>query len=156
MFKTVLLVDQDENSKTYTARGIKNVTGSKVGAKVANKVAKEILFKTHPLFYHACPFVFSEGHIQLPKTNEFYWLPEYENRTSIEVLLPSNPQISEWVVLFYNLTGMAGLVSLEDPCVIVLKSKHRIMGFDEPLRCDIPFSSLRLTFMGDINGWVVT
>jgi hypothetical protein len=30
------------------------------------------------------------------------------------------------------------------------------MGLDEPLLCDMPFMSLRLTFLGDVDGWVIT
>ena len=156
MFKTVFLVDQDEAAKTYTARGVSAVTGKRVTNKAAQKVATEIMLKSHPLYYNAYPFVWSQGCINLPKTNEFYWIPEYEKNITIDVVLPPDPKMHDWVVLFYNLTSVAGEVTMEDPLRMKLISKHRLMGLDEPMLCDIPFSSLRLTFVGDIDGWIVT
>jgi len=156
MFKTVFLVDQDEASKTLTSKGVSAITAKKVGNKTAVKMTNEILRKTHPFFYHVYPFVWSKGDIKLPKTKEFYWIPEHEQNTTIDIVLPENPEIGDWVVLFYNLTSIAGEVTMVDPLKMKLRSKHRIMGYDEPMMCDIPFSSLRLTFLNAIDGWVVT
>ena len=68
-----------------------------------------------------------------------------------------NIQLFDWVSLFYEQTTALTKLSNEALTKINIRGNgNRIMGLDEPLYCDMPFISLRLTFLGDVDGWVIT
>lgn len=83
---------------------------------------------------------------------------KFEKNCPKEIILPEPSARYNWVVFEH---GMSDLVRFgeEDfsPIVIrCIKNKHKIMGSYEPLICDIPFASLRLTYLDDTVGWVLT
>jgi hypothetical protein len=83
---------------------------------------------------------------------------KFEKNCPKEIILPEPSARYNWVVFEH---GMADLVNIGEydfsPIVIrCIKNKHKIMGSYEPLICDIPFASLRLTYLDETLGWVLT
>jgi hypothetical protein len=100
-------------------------------------------------------FYFSDGSVYLKESNQFYNMEHIVHKT--DLILPKDIHINDWIVLLYEQQTTAKLVSYEKITPIkIYGNGRRIMGLDEPLICDMPFMSLRLTFLGDIEGWVVT
>lgn len=152
MFKTQFLVDQDDYSKTINQLNTFELSSKRIDYEVRKKTFLDIFHKT---VWGVNLFYFSKGGVELKQTNQLYCLEHIPHNT--DLILPKNPNLHDWIVLFYEQTTIALDVSFDRLTKIKIRGNgKRIMGFDEPLICDMPFISLRLTFMGDIDGWVVS
>lgn len=145
MFKTTFLVSEDYNSKTFTSGDVltnKNIARklSKVG-RVGEHFRNEM-------------FVFSEGALEIKQPNQLYQLEHNPYKT--DILLPKDPKFLEWVVLYYNINNIGQDLTIENPSKIkIYGNGKKIMGLDEPLFCDLVFSSLRLTYLNNTDGWII-
>jgi hypothetical protein len=100
-------------------------------------------------------FSFSSGSVHLNNVNHVYSLEHIPHNT--DLILPKNIKLTDWVVLHYEQTTTINFVSNDKKTPIKIRGNgNRIMGLDEPLICDMSFQTLRLTFLGEIDGWVVT
>lgn len=153
MLKTVLLTNENAEFKDYCALNVDYLNNEKF-LRPKQKIFNDIMIKRQGRIN--CPnFYFTKNEVFLKKTNEIYnieYIP-YSN----DIVLPKKIQLLDWVVLFYEQTTSMLSVSHEALAKIkIFGNGQRIMGLDEPLICDLPFMSLRLTFLGDVDGWVVT
>lgn len=146
MFNTVFLKDEDDFSKAYKS---KTITTQKINKKY---LASSIVDSA--LNWRFDYFSFSSGRVELHKTNFIYFL-EYMPEKS-DIVLPKNPNLMDWVLLCYSSSDMAFNLNFDRITQMkIYGNKNRIMGFDEPLTCDMQFSSLRFSFAGDIDGWII-
>jgi hypothetical protein len=115
------------------------------------KIVKEIPQKTGRI----ARFSIEKGGIVLPKPNEIYFVEHLPYNS--DLILPRDIQLNDWVVISFESIDVALSISAEKITKIKIRGNgRRIMGLDEHLVCDMPFHSLRLTFLGDVDGWVVT
>jgi len=151
----MFLSDQNEhylefknvNALPKNYRGINSAEKNKVVTEVLNNTNKIKMFLVH------------NGDVYLKHTNSIYcleFMPE-----SCDIVLPSKPQRLDWVVLHYEPGTVADQFKLHDMRSsfqkwVIRSNDERIMGLDEKLICDMPFISLRLTYIDKIDGWVVT
>lgn len=146
MFNTVFLKDENDFSKAYKSKTIVN-----------QKVNKQYLTNSivnSALNWNFDYFSFSSGRVELNRTNFIYFL-EYMPEKS-DIILPKNPNLMDWVLLCHNTFDMAFNLNFDKITKMkIYGNSNRIMGFDEPLICDMQFASLRLTFGGDIDGWII-
>lgn len=150
MFNTVFLENEDENSKTFSRLNV-----NQHASKVLNYDQKKVfLEKIGDAAGRIGLFFFSDGSYEIKRVNQIYCLEHVPLNT--DLLLPKYPKLMDWVVLYYEQTTIITKVSGEKITKIKLNGNgNRIMGLDEPLLCDMAFMSLRLCFMGSIEGWVV-
>lgn len=153
MLKTVLLTNENAEFKDYSQLNVEYLNHEKF-LKTKQRIFHDIMIKKQGRVH--CPnFYFTKNEIFLQKPNEVYSIEYIPYRT--DIVLPKKIQLLDWVVLFYEQTTSMLSVSQEALAKIkIFGNGQRIMGLDEPLFCDLPFMSLRLTFLGDIDGWVVT
>jgi len=115
------------------------------------KINQEIIIRSAK----AQQFNFSEGKVELSQSNDIFYL-EYIP-CNIDIVLPIPNNVLSWVVLLYNIDNVLFDVSYDHyPKIKLYGNGKRIMGLNEPMICDIPFSSLKLTFVDEVNGWIVT
>lgn len=151
MIRTVFLNQEGEGVKRFNSFNVFDITKKRFDVSKRIKQAYDVSNKTR----HINMFFFTDGSVELKNCNFIYCLEHIPYNT--DMLLPKNPKLLDWVLLHYEQTTVADVVSFERVTKIKLRGNgQRIMGLDEPLNCDIPFMSLRLTFLGDIDGWVVT
>lgn len=151
MIQTVFLNQQEEGIKFFNSRNLFDLTEKRLNKNNRIKIARNVIKKTNSINM----FFFSDGSVELSKCNEIYCLEHIPYNT--DMILPKTPRLMDWILLYYEQTTVAVNVSHERITRIKLRGNgNRIMGLDEPLVCDMPFMSLRLTFLGDIDGWVVT
>jgi len=118
-----------------------------------NKVGKQI---TGKMRYAGCiDAIISKGAVHLPLANEIYTL-EALTKTSYDLVLPNNPKFLDWIVLSILTDDVITSVDFDQFPLIRIKSKENIMSHNEDLICDVPFMSLRLTYTGVTDGWVIT
>lgn len=151
MIKTVFLTQEDDGSKTFNSLNVFDLTKNKLKINERIKIVSDISNKAKNIDM----FFFSDGSVELKKCNQIYCLEHIPHNT--DMILPKKPNLMDWVLLYYEQTTTVLNVSYDKPTKINLRGNgNRIMGLDEKLICDMPFMSLRLTFLGDIDGWVVT
>ena len=153
MYTTTLLRDDAEGNREFF--------WSSLGAdKTLSSFNKNFLKKelSNAIYYNGQLLTYiSKGANHLPFVNQIYYL-EFLPRSNIELVLPKPNKMLDWVVLHLGTTESFSKINLDNkPKIKVLtKDNDRIMGFNEPLHCDIPFMSLRLTYTDHSNGWVIT
>jgi hypothetical protein len=151
MLRTVFLKEEELGIKVFNSLNVFNLTKNKLKTKERIKIASEISVMSRRVDM----FLFNDGSVELKKCNQIYCLEHIPYNT--DMLLPKKPNLMDWVLLYYEQTTAALDVSYEKITRIKLRGNgNRIMGLDEHLVCDMPFMSLRLTFLGDVDGWVVT
>lgn len=148
MITTTFFTDQDESSKTYKSLNVSEVSGKYISRNLLDIAS----FNELPRARH---FNNYGGRTFIDNVNTVYYL-DYVKGTC-DIVLPKNPKPQNWVVLLYR-----PIVTFEDfnidttSHIKVYGNGKRIMNLDEPLFCDVQFASLRLTFIDDINGWIIT
>lgn len=150
MFNTLLLSEEDHNVRTYSRMNVFELSSNVLSYRKKRKILSELSQKTNQINL----FFFSDGTVELTKPNELYCLEHIPENT--DLILPKNPNLMDFVVLFYEQSTSAAIVSFDKLTRIKLYgNRNRIMGLDEPLVCDMPFMSLKLVFGGDIDGWII-
>jgi hypothetical protein len=83
---------------------------------------------------------------------------QFEKNCPKEIILPEPSARYNWVVFEHGMSDLAQLGEYYFSPIVIkcIKNKHKIMGSYEPLICDIPFAALRLTYLDDTVGWVLT
>jgi hypothetical protein len=83
---------------------------------------------------------------------------KFEKNCRKEIILPEPSARYNWVVFEHGMSDLVELGNYEFYPIFIkcIKNKHKIMGCYEPLICDIPFAALRLTYLDDTVGWVLT
>lgn len=154
MFKTQFLTDEREGMKSFNALNTYQVSSKRITPEMRAQTFGEISQTTR----RTIGYRVSSGNVYLPFTNRLYCIEHLPYHS--DIVLPKALNILDWVVLFYEQTTLALNVSREygqrQTFKLYSTDKQRIMGLDEPLNCDMPFMSLRLTFLGDIDGWAVS
>lgn len=151
MFRTQFLVNEDEGWKDFSSNNTFQLSSKRIDLQLRKQTLAEIHQRTTSVQM----FSFSSGAVELKYPNTLYCLEHLPANT--DLLLPKSPNLQDWVVLFYEQTTLATKVSREKLTKIKIRGNgKRIMGLDEHLVCDMPFMSLRLTFLGDMDGWVVS
>lgn len=141
----------DEYNKTFESYNTSSVAASVMKPIERLQVVSEVANKTRRI-----P-VLSEnkGYYRLPKCNEIYNLHHIPG--NVDVILPKPQVYLDWIVLWYHQDQTIFQVSFEKhSCLKLYSNGERVMGLNEPMICDIPFMSLRLTYVGPVQGWVVT
>jgi len=150
MYKTVFLVGEDGNSKTFNSLNTYNLSSKRVSHNDRLGIIKDINEKSR----HNINFSFSAGMFEIPAPNHIYLLEH--NSYKKDILMPKNPKPLDWVLLYYEQTTTIFKVSEDIKTKLTIYGNgQRMMGYDEPLYCDMEFLSLRLTFINDIDGWIV-
>lgn len=150
MFKTVFLSDEGDYHKTFNSRNVKSLTEKKFNNAQRFRLINDISQKS----FGCQNFYFSDGSVYLKDVNQIYCIEHLADKT--DLVLPKDPKMFDWVLLYYDQTNVVFDVSNENRAKIKLYGNgNRIMGFDEPLHCDMEFLSLRLTFIDLIEGWVI-
>jgi len=151
MFSTTVLKDDlDHNKQFLWTKSFENkVLSVKDKVKTNRDVATKIRFEGSLITY------ISAGAVQLPLSNKIYTL-ENITRASYDLLLPKNPKFLDWIVLSVLTDDVITSVDFDQFPLIRIKSKDNIMSHNEDLVCDVPFMSLRLTYTGVTDGWVLT
>jgi hypothetical protein len=152
MFGTTLLKKEDYNFKEFSTDR-PNYTKQRKFDKAKIRLISDVQAMNG---FISCPnFYFSDGSVYLQSPNTVYSLEYIPYNT--DLILPKNIQLFDWISLFYEQTTALTKLSNEALTKINIRGNgNRIMGLDEPLYCDMPFISLRLTFLGDVDGWVIT
>lgn len=150
MIKTTFLTNEGNNFKEFKLIKPEYYSKNKFN-NFKNKFINDVF--TSNLNFNL--FHIERGEIFLKQTNQIYCLDFIPY--SSDIILPKHIQLNDWIILYYEQTTSATCVSNDKITKIKIHGNgHRIMGFDEPLLCDMPFMTLRMTFLGDIDGWVVT
>lgn len=150
MLRTVLLEDENENVKTFSfSRNMKTaslISGSNK-QNILNSIHKETRSKDHTLYR-------TDGVIELKNSNSVYMLSFLS--VSTDIVLPKSPKPMDYVVLTYDPTDVAQVISKDNLTKIKLYGNGKnIMGLNEYMKCDVPFYTLRLVFVDDAYGWVI-
>ena len=152
LFATIFLNNEDGIKKDFRIFRPEYIRGSKFDD------AKSRLIQDVDALngFISCPnFYFSDGSVHLTKPNTVYSMEYIPHNT--DLILPKDIQLCDWVALFYEQTTTLEVLTGDRLTKINIRGNgKRIMGLDEPLLCDMPFMSLRLTFLGDVDGWVIT
>lgn len=146
MINTVLLHNEAENFKDFNYSNVVNLTH-----KVVKSAAVDISRFNDT--YFAPNFEFTSGNVYLEPNTVF--CIEYINEKR-DLVLPKNPKPLDWVSLWHEQhTVIFDLTNVNKRPIKLYGNGSRIMGLDEPLICDIEFQTLKLTFLNDIEGWVI-
>lgn len=150
MIKTTFLTNEDYNFKEFRSISSSYAQNEKF-YDFKQKFFTEVFEKTRQIDL----FYIKKGEVFLRKVNQIYCLDYLPYNA--DIVLPKPENIHDWVVLHYEQTTSSTVLSLERKGAIKIRGGgKRIMGLDEHLVCDMQFLSLRLTFLGDVDGWVVT
>lgn len=150
MIKTTFLSNEDYNFKEFHSFNVFTTTGFSFNPYKKQKIVNDIINKTCQII----PFYIKSGEVFLKHVNFIYCLEDVKYNT--DIVLPSNPKPTDWLVLYYEQTTAFNLTNEKFTKILLKRNKERIMGYDEDLVCDIPFLSLRLTYLDKQNGWLVT
>ena len=152
MINTMFLVNQiSEKDKTFSSSIVSELTSKVLEKKDKIKINTEVAHTTRNIQ----SFSISKGKVYLGRANQIFCLEHMQG--NVDIVLPKPENILDWIVLWYDQDKTIFNVSYEKHSKIKLYGNgKKIMGFDEPLICDIPFMTLRLTFVNDIDGWIVT
>lgn len=151
MLRTNFLISESEGNKSFSNGNVFELTANKLPLTDRVKLAKEIgksAASSQEWYF------FNQMNVEL-KSNQVYCLEHVG--VNADLVLPKNPKKDDWVLLYYEPTTMYQKVSFDvKRNITIYGNKKRIMGYDEPLICDMEFSSLRLSFIDDIIGWMVS
>lgn len=153
MLKTILLTHEDDVSKTFSYDAVDSLVSGVIGRSIKQKVVPDIMQKT----MRTNMFFFRNGDIELKRCNEVYAIDFVQEST--DLILPKAPSIHDWVLLHYGPTIIAKSISNQshqNPRIKISGNGERIMGYDEPLICDVAFSSLRFIYLDKSNGWAIS
>jgi hypothetical protein len=150
VLKTTFFSKQDDGIKCFNSLNLTAVTGRKT-ARARRKIFNELRGSVH----FAPWFLFSNGDVQLREANQIYVLEHIP--VTADLILPKPGKLMDWVLFIHDQGDLIDRMTIDKYTKITLRGNgKRIMGYDEPLICDMPFMSLRLTFLNEIEGWVVT
>ena len=152
MINTMFLTEQtDTLNKQFNSLSVPLLATKKITKADKIKVNQEIVTKT----LNTDMFSITQGRVELHEANQIFCLEHVPG--NVDIVLPKTKRLLDWVVLWYDQDKTIFNVSYERHSKIKLYGNgSRIMGLDEPLICDMPFMSLRLTYVNDIDGWIVT
>ena len=151
MMTTTLLTEEDHQSKTYSTGNLVNWSSRVLSPAQKKQVRDEtlVLGRFNPKFDIVA------GQVHLRQTKVIYYLDYLKD--SRHIVLPKNPEFLDWIGMYPEQNAAClDLTNYEKQNLTVYGNGCRIMGFDEPLIWDIECLSLKLTFTGDRNGWVIT
>jgi len=154
MFNTVLLIGEQEHSRDYSAHPVnsfikdKNIITPKM--KLKTDVEQSVRTSNHESFN------FSAGKVFLTRVNDIYWIEHLKDTR--DIVLPKNPKFLDWITLYHEQHTIALYLTKNNKRgnITIYGEGSRIMGYDEPLVCDMDFLSLKLIYVNDIEGWVIT
>lgn len=145
-------IDRDFASRTFTSRNVINLAETKLNPHRYSSINSNVVGAAIEGRFR--PFEFTKGGVELKETNFIYDMELLPERT--DLVLPKNPNLNDWVLLWYNQDTISNNFYNEvKQNIKIYGNGRRIMGYDEPLLCDVAFLTLRLTFIGNIEGWVV-
>ena len=146
------MVDQyDDKHKTFSHLNVAEHANKRLTLTNRFKMVKDLSNKTASLL----KFDIEKRKAYLTKSNEIFHLTHVPG--NVDLVLPKVEKINDWVVLFYDQDQSIFNVFNETHSKIkVYGNGERIMGYDEPMICDIPFMSLRLTYVNKPDGWIIT
>jgi hypothetical protein len=152
MIRTTLMVDQyEDRHKTFSHLDIAKKSSKRLTLANRFNMVRDLSSKTGSLFRFDVPN--TQSH--LVKPNEIFHLTHVVG--NVNLVLPRASKMNDWIVLFYDQDQVLRDVETEAHSLIkVYGNGERIMGYDEPLVCDVPFMSLRLTYVNKIDGWIIT
>lgn len=152
MLNTMFLTQQTDNlNKTFDSLSVSLLASKKLTKENKISINKEIITKT----LSTDIFSVTEGRVELHEANQIFCLEHVPG--NVDIVLPKTKRLLDWVVLWYDQDKTIFNVSYEGHSKIKLYGNgSRIMGLDEPMVCDMPFMTLRLTYVNDIDGWIVT
>ena len=152
MIRTTLMVDQYDNiHKTFSHLNVAEKANKRLSLKDRFTMVKDLNKKTGSLYY----FDVTKNKVHLNKPNEIFHLNHVVG--NVDIVMPKPTKISDWVVLFYDQDQSIFNIFNENHSKIkIYGNGERVMGYDEPLICDIPFMSLRLTYVNKVDGWIIT
>lgn len=152
MIKTSFLLEQKEDlNKSFSPLSVNSLSSKRLDNENRLRMHKEIAYKV----FDMDAFDLSEGMITIKKPNSIISLQYIEG--NIDVVLPEASKLFDWVLLLYDQDNLIYNVSIFNKSKIKIHGNgKRIMGLDEPMICDMAFMSLRLTYVNDIDGWIVT
>lgn len=146
----MFLTSQTENIKTFDQSIVPLLSSKSFYGINKLKVVKEIVKNGKDQQF----FSVSSGRVEL-HSNQIFNMEHICG--NVDVVLPKVKKHMEWIVLWYNQDNTIYNVSHDSHSKIkIYGNGSRIMGLDEPMICDMPFMSLRLTYVNDIDGWIVT
>ena len=151
MMTTTLLTEEDHQSKTYSTGNLVNWSSRVLSPAQKKQVRDEtlVLGRFNPKFDIVA------GQVHLKQTKVIYYLDYLKD--SRHIVLPKNPEFLDWIGMYHEQNAAClNMTNYNKQNVTVYGNGQRIMGYDEPLICDIEFLALKLTFTGDLNGWVIT
>lgn len=141
----------DSLNKEFSRLNVTDTYLNKTSGVQRHQMFTDITKKT----LHTIPFKFTDGNVELGQCDYIYDLNHIPG--NVDIVLPKVKNIMNWVVLWYEQQKTVYNVSYDNHSKIkIYGNGSRIMGLNEPLVCDMPFMSLRLTFVNDIDGWIVT
>jgi|OM-RGC.v1.024422813 hypothetical protein len=150
MITTRILVDADKGWRSYSGKKIAKFVRKKLNL-LDNTLQTQLagFFGKHQLFS------IDRGMVDLDDVNYLYNL-DYIPHSS-DLRLPENPVPGNWVSLYYNQEDMALSINFDEQTKIKIHGRgENIMGYSEPLVCDVQFSCIKLTYVDKQNGWVLT
>ena len=137
--KSYFLFDEDDHLRRFRQY---NVTDKLKHSNV--KINNGNMFNFH----------INGGDVYLKGLDQIYVLDLIQGKC--DIVLPENPIPSNYVILMQNFNYLTNEFSSSKYQIIkIYGNKKRILGFDEPLICDIPFAMLKLVFVDEQNGWVI-
>jgi len=150
MITTRLLVNADQGYRQYSGNGISRNIRKKLNLRDNSAHVGLAGF----LGRH-CLFSIDNGMVDLDDVNFLYNLDYIPYKSDLR--LPKDPQPGDWISLYYNQEDMALKLNFDQTTMIKIHGRgNRIMGYDEPLVCDMQFSSLKLLFVDTTQGWVLS
>lgn len=153
MINTVILKNQnDEYSKTFvTTSDAPLVKKRKYNLAQRRNMNGQVMART----LTPDAFKITKGRVDLYHTNQIFCMEHIQG--NVDIVLPKVNKVMDWVVLWYDQDRVIDNVSHETHSRLkVYGNGTRIMGYDEPLICDLPFMSLRFTFTNITDGWIIT
>lgn len=151
MIGTVFLADQTDVSKTLSSLNVLELSSKRLTSDQRNIIHSSAASKT------LCSesFKISTGRVDLYQSNQIFNLEHIPG--NVDIVLPKAKNILDWIVLWYDQDRTIFNVSYDRHSKVkIYGNGARIMGLDEAMVCDMPFMSLRLTFVNNIDGWIVT
>lgn len=151
MIGTVFLTDQSDVSKTFNSSNVLELSSRRLTNEQRSSIHSSAASKT----LSTNSFKISTGRVDLYQSNQIFNLEHVPG--NVDIVLPKVKNLLDWVVLWYDQDRTIFNVSYDKHSKVkIYGNGARIMGLDEAMVCDMPFMSLRLTFVNDIDGWIVT
>ena len=152
MIRTTLMIDRYAGThKTFSHMNVAEKANKRLSLKDRFTMVKDLNCKTGSLKY----FDATKNKVYLDKPNEIFHLNHVIG--NVDIVLPKPEKFTDWVLLFYDQDQSIFNIAHETHSKIkIYGNGERIMGYDEPMICDIPFMSLRLTYVNKPDGWIIT